>query len=57
MEHFQEPIGEPVEVASVAEDAYVAPAIESVVTPDSLEREVLYAGSIGPVLIISRPPA
>jgi len=38
--------------ASVPEPTYEAPAIESVVTPDSLEREVFYAGVLG---VISRP--
>ena len=31
---------------SAPEPTYEAPAIESVVTPDSLEREVFYAGSM-----------
>lgn len=31
--------------ASVTADEYTAPAIEEIVTPDDLEREVAYAGT------------
>ena len=34
-----------ISIPAPAEEAYEAPAVESVVTPDSLEREVLYAGT------------
>jgi len=37
---------------SAPEPTYEAPAIESVVTPDSLEREVFYAG-LGSIAVIS----
>ncbi len=31
---------------------YVAPRIESVLTPDGLEREVLYAGSTDSIIVV-----
>lgn len=36
-------------------EAYVAPAIETVMTPEQLEREVFYAGSGGPSITVLTP--